>query len=134
MIDDRLTLAITHADGRITRLGADEPNAGDIPQDLSFSTSIPGGFKDATWNLARRIDTDYPDLALFDSVKVYGAGNRTAWEGRQAQFPRSHGDSVAIQCGAVGWSAHLRDDPSFKEIYVDRDLTRWGPVAPIQYA
>lgn len=128
MIDDRLSMSIMHADGRVTRWGPDAPDAQDIPQDLSFSTSIPGGFKDATWSLARRIDMDYPDLALFDSVKIYGAGGRVAWEGRQAQFPRSHEDVVAIQCGAVGWAVHLRDDPSFREIYVDRELERWGDV------
>jgi hypothetical protein len=33
-----------------------------------------------------------------------------------------------VQPGAVGWVAHLQDDPSFREIYIDIDLTRWqGP-------
>ena len=124
--DDRLALSVTHADGRITRWGPDEPNPTEIPGDLTFSSSIPGGFKDLSTSLLRRIDLDYADQALFDTVRVYGPGNRTAWEGRMAQFPRSHGDGFQIVPGAVGWSAHLNDDPSFMEIYVDRDLSHWS--------
>lgn len=123
--DDRLAMEITHADGRVTRWGYDEPNAEDVPDDLTFSTSIPGGFKDCECSLLRRIDLAYADQGLFDDVRVYGPGNHTAWEGRQAQFPRSHGQGFQITPGAVGWAAHLRDDPSYCEIVVDRDPTRW---------
>jgi hypothetical protein len=126
MPDDRLSLSITHADGRVTRFGPDEPDAKDIPEGLNFSTSIPGGFSQADWKLSRRVDLDYADLNLLDQVRVYGAGNRTAWEGRMAQLPRQHGTGIAINPGAVGYSAHLRDDPSFREIYRDIDLSRWG--------
>lgn len=122
----RLAMSVTHADGRVTRWGPDEPDPTDIPGDLTFSTQIPGGFKDLSCSLLRRIDIDYPDQGLFDDVRVYGPGNRTVWEGRMAQFPRSHGDSFQIVPGAVGWSANLTDDPSFREIYIDRDLSRWG--------
>jgi hypothetical protein len=121
-----LTLSVTHSDGRVTRWGPDEPEAGDIPGDLTFSTSIPGGFKDLSCSLLRRIDLDYTDQALFDSVRAYEPGNRTVWEGRMAQFPRSHGDGYAITPGAVGHAAHLKDDPSFREVYVDRELSRWS--------
>lgn len=122
----RLAISVTHADGRVSRWGPDEPDAEDIPGDLSFSTTIPGGFKDLQCSLLRRIDIEYPDQALFDSVRVYGPGNQTAWEGRVVQLPRSHGDTIAVTPGAVGWAAHLRDDPSFRQIYVDRDVSRWN--------
>jgi hypothetical protein len=124
-MDDRLSMSITHADGRVTRMGPDEPEAKDIPEGLNFSTSIPGGFSQADWKLSRRVDIDYADLNLLDSVRIYGAGNRTAWEGRMAQLPRQHGTGIAINPGAVGYSAHLRDDPSFVEVYIDRDVGRW---------
>jgi hypothetical protein len=124
-MDDRLSMSITHADGRVTRMGPDEPEAKDIPEGLNFSTSIPGGFSQADWKLSRRVDIDYADLNLLDSVRIYGAGNRTAWEGRMAQLPRQHGTGIAINPGAVGYSAHLRDDPSFAEVYIDRDLGHW---------
>jgi hypothetical protein len=97
----------------------------DIPDDLTFSTSIPGGDKDLSCSLLRRIDLTYERPALFDQVRVYGPGNKTAWQGRMAQFPRDHGDSFGIAPAAVGLSAHLKDDPAFREIYVDRDLSRW---------
>lgn len=126
MTDSRLALSVTHSDGRATRWGPDEPNASEIPGDLTFSTSIPGGFKDLSCSLLRRIELDWTDNALFDTVRVYGPGNRTVWEGRMAQFPRSHGDGYSITPGAVGWAAHLKDDPSFREIYVDRDFSRWA--------
>jgi hypothetical protein len=127
-LDDRLALSVTHADGTVTRWGPDEPNATEIPGDLTFGSQMPGGFKDLSCSLLRRIDIDYPDLGLFDTVRVYAPGNRTVWEGRMAQFPRSHGDGFSITPGAVGWSAHLTDDPSFTEVYVDRDISHWqGP-------
>lgn len=124
--DDRLAISVTHADGTITRWGPDEAEAGDIPASITFGTSIPGGYKDMSSPLLRRVDRDYSDQSLFDSVRVYGAGNRTAWEGRMAQFPRSHGDGFSITPGAVGHAVHLRDDPTFREIYVDRDRGRWS--------
>ena len=130
-MDDRLALAITHADGRVTRWGPDEPDAADIPDGLSFSTSIPGGDKDASWSLARRIDLEYADLQLGDDVHVYGPGGRTAWRGVMHQFPRSHGDSVQITPAALGYSSLLRDNPAFRFIPVDRDLSHWteAPLA-----
>lgn len=126
---NRLAMSVTHADGRITRWGPDEQDAVDIPGDLTFSTQIPGGFKDLSCSLLRRIDIDYPDQGLFDDVRVYGPGNLTAWEGRMAQFPRSHGDGFQIVPGAVGWSSNLTDDPSFQEIYIDRSFSGWGEAS-----
>ena len=121
-----LALSITSANGTVTRWGADERDGRDIPQGLTFSTSIPGGFKDLSCGLLRDYTLDHPDQALFDTVRVYGPGNSTVWEGRMVQFPAQRGSSRTISPGAVGWNAHLRDDPSFREIYVDRDFGRWG--------
>ena len=100
-MDDRLALSVTHSDGRVTRWGPDEPNPTEIPGDLTFSTSVPGGNKDLSCSLLRRIDIDYNDQALIDEVRAYGPGNRTAWSGRMAQFPRSHGQGFSITPGAA---------------------------------
>lgn len=129
MEDDRLSVSILRADSTVKRWGADEVSAADVPTGLTFSTSIPGGFKDCTTNLFRRIDLDYDDLNLFDTVRVYGPGREIVWEGRVHEIPRSHGDQFSAVPGAVGWSAHLRDNPFFREVYVDRDLSHWGPPA-----
>lgn len=129
MLDtQRLSVNVTHADGTVTRWGGDEPNATHVPRSIQFATSVPGGFKDLTLELARRVDTDYPDLNLLDTVTVTGAGGQVAWEGRVTALPRQHSEDTSITVQAVGWAAHLRDDPSFTEIYVDRDLGRWGDM------
>lgn len=122
----RLALSIEHPDGRVTRWGGDEPSAEDVPGDLTFGTSIPGGDKDASCSLLRRVDLDYSDQGLLDRVRIYGPGNKTAWRGRMSQFPRSHGQGYSITPGAVGDVTELEDFPAFREIYVDRDLARWG--------
>jgi hypothetical protein len=84
---------------------------------------MPGGFKDLSCSLLRRLGGEE---SLFDRVRVYGPGGRTAWDGRLVQFPR---EDLQVNPGAVGWSSHLRDDPSFREIYVDRDLGHWGQAS-----
>lgn len=125
---NRLAVAITHADGQVTRWGHDEPEAAFVPVGLNFRTTMPGGFADLSLTLARRIDVDYPDLNLLDDVRVYGPGNETVYEGRVVQLPRQHGDTFGIQVGAVGWAAHLRDDPTFTGVYVDATVGAWeGP-------
>jgi hypothetical protein len=125
-LNDRLALSVTHSDGRVTRWGPDEPTATEIPGDLTFGTSIPGGDKDLSCSLLRRIDLDYADQGLFDEVRVYGPGNRSVWRGKMAQFPRSHGQGYGITPGAVGLSSLLDRQRGFREIYVDRDFGAWG--------
>ena len=39
-VDDRLAITITHADGTFDRWGPDEPDGRDIPDGLSFTTSV----------------------------------------------------------------------------------------------
>jgi len=119
--DDRLALTITNPDGTSNQWGATERDAADIPADTTFGTSIAGGFKTASNSLLRD-QVVRPDEGLFRDVRIHGAGGETAWEGRINQLPR---DGRSLQPGAVGWSAHLADDPSFMEVYVDADTTHW---------
>jgi hypothetical protein len=125
----RLAVSVTHADGSVTRWGFDENDAGDVPGDLTFTTNMPGGFASMSCSLLREIQPR-ADESLFDSVKVYGPGSKTVWEGRIAQMPRQGGRSATVNPGAIGWSAHLEDDQSFVEVYVDRDPNSWS-AAPI---
>src|SRR4051812_12559699 len=121
--DDRLAVSVTTADGSGVRWGGDEPNEGQVPADLEFGSAMPGGYKDLSCSLLRRFGGKE---TLFDRVRAYGPGNRTAWDGRLVQFPRA---DLQVNPGAVGHSAHMRDDPSVREIYVDQDKTRWeGPT------
>jgi hypothetical protein len=121
--DDRLALSVTTADGGGVRWGGDEPNEGLVPADLEFGSAMPGGYKDLSCSLLRRFSGSE---RLFDRVRAYGPGNRTAFDGRLVQFPRA---DLQVNPGAVGHSAHMRDDPSVREIYVDQDKTHWeGPT------
>lgn len=127
--DPRTDLAISllNADNSVgDRWGPDEGAVGDVPRGLSFSTSDPGGFKDSSLSLARDIGKTWPDLRLLRAIRIYGMGNRTAWEGRLQEIPLHHADDNSIAPGAVGHVARLEDDPSFAEIYLDSDLTKWG--------
>jgi len=124
----RLSVLVDRTSTSTTRLGSDAADPENVPQGLNFTTSIPGGFKDCTVTLSRKIDEDYDDLGLLDNISVIGPGGQVAWEGRVAQLPRSEGDQRILQIGGTGWAAHLRDDKSFTEVYVDRDLSSWkGP-------
>jgi hypothetical protein len=119
----RLAITVDHAGGRSTRWGYDEVDTGTIPNDLSFSTSVPGGFKDASCSLLRELEPR-PDEGLFDTLRVYGPGNQTAWEGRIAQLPRQTGPNT-LQPGAVGWSSHLTDNETFMMVYVAYGPDGW---------
>lgn len=124
---NRLALSVTHADGRVTRWGPDELDSADVPIALQFGSSIPGGYKTLTCSLIRLGSRVYPDQAVFDNVRAYGPGNETAWDGRAVSFPRD--ENATVQPSAVGWSSHLEDDQTFREIYIDRDLGRWGSAS-----
>lgn len=124
-----LAISVEAASGKVTRWGPDEPDGRNVPAGLQFSTSMPGGFKDLTCELVRDLRIDYPDQRIYDDIRVYGRGNRTAWEGRMTGFPASIDDRFGVKPAAIGWAAHLEDNPTFREIYVDRDLTHWGTAS-----
>ncbi len=115
--------------GRHYRWADDEPDAAVIPADLSFATTMPGGFGDMSCTLPRKTTVTYQDLDRLSTISVTGAGGEPVWEGRLEGTPRVSGAQMAVSPGAVGWQAHLEDDKSAKVIYVDRDLSRWGPMS-----
>jgi hypothetical protein len=126
MLADRLTVNVRTPTGREARWASDEPRVDDVPAGVTFSTEIPGGFKDCTIRLPRGF-LSYPDEALFSDVLLTGAGGQVAWEGRVVSLPRAEGgDGHWVTVGCVGHAAKLRDDATLREIYIDRDLTRWG--------
>lgn len=121
-----LSVAVETASGESYRWGPDEWDVFNIPQSISFTTSMPGGFGTCTLSLPRRLDKEYPDLNLLDTIKILGPGNEIAWEGRVQGLPRSQQDTFSITVECVGWSAHLMDDTSFREIYRDIELGNWA--------
>jgi hypothetical protein len=115
---------VTTADGTRYRWDANQP-PGSRLRNLSFSTKIGEGFSSAQGQLARRIDLDYPDLNLVDTVTFRGADGSVAWEGRMSAMPHSLGDTHGISVTLTGWMAHTKDR-KFSEVFVDRDLSGWG--------
>lgn len=119
-----LYLEVQTADGTRYKWDANQP-AGSRLQNFSFGTKLGEGFSDGGGQLPRRIDLDYADLQLVQSVTAVGADGSVAYEGRLAAMPRELGDSHSIGVTLVGWMAHAKDR-RFREVYVDRDLTGWG--------
>jgi len=131
---ERLTVQVTHADGRVSRWAGDEPDPANVPAGLGFQTAIPGGYTSCTLTLPRSITRDYPDLSLFDDVKVLAPGGQVRWHGYVSRLPREHADQPRVSVECVGWSGALKWDQSFREIYVDHDKSGWGGPTPARIA
>lgn len=120
-----LSIVIDRPDGTSIRWGGDELDAANVPNDLSFGTSMPGGFKGLSCSLLRDLGSQGRE-GLFDIVRVLGPGQEVVWEGRIQQMPASTEAGGRVNPQAVGWSSHLEDDATFREIYVDRETGSWG--------
>jgi hypothetical protein len=121
-----LFIEVTTAEGTRYRWDANQA-PGSRPLNLSFRSKIGEGFSDASLQLARRIDLDYPDLNLGDAVTIRGADGGTVYEGYVAAMPRELSDRHVIGVTLTGWMAHAKDR-QFQEIYVDRDIGQWGDM------
>jgi len=120
-VDDRLFVELRHADGNKTRWGGDEPDASGIPLGIKFSTSAPGGHRDAGCGLARDPRRTWPDLSLVDEFIIYGRTRplgRNPFEGQTAKFPSELGDAPSISVSAVGNQVLLSDNEAFTALYV----------------
>jgi hypothetical protein len=121
-----LFVEVTTADGTRYKWNANEA-AGSRPINLSFRSKIGEGFSDASLQLPRRIDLDYADLNLGDTVSIVGADGGIVYEGYVAAMPRELSDRHVIGVTLTGWMAHAKDR-MFQEIYVDRDTGQWGDM------
>lgn len=111
--------------GKTYRWGQDERRPENNFQGLSYSTVMPGGNENFACELPRKTGVNYQDLTRLSTLTVMGAGGRIAGEFRLEKAPRASGETLSISPQAVGWQAHLEDDASASEIYVDRDLSHW---------
>lgn len=94
--------------------------------ELSFRSSVPGGFASLTTSLNRPLDLAPDEIEYFGSVFVYdGRNGRTLFEGRLEDPGSGSGDQGEVwNITAVGSRAHTQDRV-FPVIYVDRSLERW---------
>jgi hypothetical protein len=121
----RLHSLLTAPAGQTARWGGDEVPE-NVPDGLSFSTTMPGGFESANCSLPRKPGVAYADLTPFANWRIQGAGGECAWEGQLRDTPRSSGNDRAVTPRGAGYQAHLDDDKSARMIYVDQDFGSWG--------
>ena len=127
MLSTELIVIVTDASGRTKTLDSRAPDAADRPIGVSFSSQLMSGFYTASFTLARRIDEENTDVHLGDDVKIILANGDTLYEGYVVEVPRSTGaDGHTLTVTAAGWMGHTSDEP-FTMIFVDRDLSKWGP-------
>jgi len=123
-MDNWIAASLFLSDGRTIRFGPDEADAENVPSDIAFDTSNPGGFGSASITLPRPENLRTDDAKLFSHVELYGPGNVIYYEGFINGIPQVGADS--IQLNLSGWVSALDKYETFREIFVDRDLGRWG--------
>jgi hypothetical protein len=121
----RLSCLVTDPSGRTVRWGYGE-QAENVPKGLQFSSTAPGGFETASCTLPRKPGHAYSDLTPFSNWEIQGPGGEVAWEGRLEDAPRESGNDRNVAPRGAGYQAHLDDDKSASEIYVDQDFGSWG--------
>lgn len=94
--------------------------------DLSFRSTVPGGYASATFTLSRPLSLQPREIAEFGKVYIYDRrSGETVWEGRLEDSGRSAGDSGELyQITATGPAAHALDR-TVALVYVDRRLDAW---------
>lgn len=125
-MDEEIAVSLNLADGRVIRFGGDEADDADVPYDISWDTQIPGGFGAASITLPKPANLYADDKRLFSDVAIYGRGGRTLYEGYVTAVPQVGAQEIQLQCS--GWSTTLERIQTFQEIFVDRDLSRWGEM------
>jgi hypothetical protein len=91
--------------------------------DLTFSNTDPGGFE-----ALQATSSDAGGVAVGDEV-IVRCGLDVAWHGRVNELGRREGGRRSTtQIAAVGYGAKLTDG-RMSMIYIDRDLSRWGPIS-----
>lgn len=121
-----LNVSIRTPQGVSYRWGWDDPNPANAPEEMNLSSAMPGGFERFTCTLQRNPNTVYPDLAELAKVTVTGiGGEEVAWQGRLEKFPATAGAQAQVSPEGVGYQAALEDNTSAREIYVDRELSKW---------
>jgi len=112
-------------DGRIIRFGGDEKEAENQPSNIQYDTSNPGGFGSGSITLPRPENLAADDAKLFSHVEIYGPTG-TLYEGFVTGVPQV--GTNEIQLNLSGWVSALDRIETFREVFVDRDLSRWtGP-------
>jgi len=124
----RLNGEVQVFNGPYARWAGDARDPNNLPNGLSFSTTMPGGFESASVSLPRDMRRFFADIGEFDTVRWKGVGGDIAWEGRIQASPRQSGDQSSVNVELVGWQSHLDDNTSAREIYIDSSFANWTAI------
>ena len=121
-LEERVALTISDGRGGRWRLADDEPNVDNVPNDVTISSSLPGGAKEVSSELWRDPRIARRDVAPLNDLRVSGIGNRTLWRGYLSRGPQT---VDRISPTAIGDAGRLTDTPGLRMIPVDRELGNW---------
>ena len=120
-----ISVEIEKANGVSCRLDANAPKASDRPTGITWRTQRGDGFADGSFRLRRDVLRDYPDLVIGDTARFISGNGQVYYDGYVAGLPREIGaDGSWVQVPLAGWMSSAKDR-RFREIYVDRDTSRW---------
>jgi hypothetical protein len=118
-------VAVTSKDGTVTRFGPDEDELRRTLISVSFETSIPGGFDNGEFTIPRPTKFEAIAAQDFQSLRLYDSNtNETFYAGRITGTPQV--DDTTINIETQGWFNHLEDDKTAREIFIDRDVSKFG--------
>ncbi len=101
-------------------------DAGSLLEDMADSGSVPGGNKDWSAMLPRKLGIDYSDMKRGSKVELFGAGQMPLSVYRLTRAPQVSGDKLSVTPAAQGYEGHLVDDNTAQEIFIDADQTAFG--------
>lgn len=126
----RLAVLVKDPDGTpIGRWAEDESKLENVLGGLTKSGDMPGGHTELSCALPRDPNKSYPDLALFSTVELQGAGGERLWTGGIRQEPED-GERQTIEVKAVGDKQFLEDDEAVVGPgFINSDQTAWHPMS-----
>ncbi|MDP3939314.1 MAG: hypothetical protein Q8R92_14415 [Deltaproteobacteria bacterium] len=124
---DRLAWSVSPPGGAPNRWAADEPDPANVIDDITLTSEMPGGYKEATGTLARDPRRDYRDLAAYGDISIYEPGVEEIWNGRLEKASEASGERQSIRAECAGWQVALEDDKAvIGPGFIDGDLSKWG--------
>jgi len=122
-MNQEIAVSLNLSDGRTLRFGGDEADIENVPYEISWETQIPGGFNGASITLPKPASLYKDDAKLFSDAVIYGAGGQTLYEGFVTSVPQVSSNEIRLELS--GWATSLSRYQTFKEVFVDRNLSAW---------
>ncbi len=125
----RIRILATAPSGKTYPWAENAASVDQVIDGLTDSDKVSGGCDQMQTTLARKPGVDYGDMVRGTRLELFGSGQLKLGEFRLERAPRTSGDKLVMESGAPGYEAHLVDDNSVQEIYIDPDLGSWGETS-----